>query len=110
MDRVANHRWATRLLLLIALTGGIGMSIGSVPGSAGAAESRTPVIRPVEEPKAGDPADPDFGQMRGSYAPMLQRSLVSDEMSDTVRGWSFKEWFSFTLSWLIPWCCARRLG
>ena len=74
MDRVMSRSRARRLLLVIALAGGVGLLSSLAPWSVGVAESRTPVIKPVEEPRAGNPDDPDFSPLyHGGWATSIER-------------------------------------
>ena len=101
---------ARRLLLAMAFAGGVGLLSSLAPWSVGVAESRTPVIKPVEEPRAGDPADPDFGQLKGGYESLPDSQPISRDGLGTADDWFLRVWFTSFASWLLSWRCGRRLG
>lgn len=69
MERVAWVRYARCLLVAVLLSGSLALPAGPGVRVACAVEAKSPVIKPVEDPKAGNPDDPDFGPLnRGPRA------------------------------------------
>jgi len=95
--------------MAIALAGCLGFSAGPGVNSASAVETRPPVRRPVDDPRAGNPDDPDFGPLyhgsdilRPDIAPRDAAARTEESRIPSKRGLS-TAWLYFLQTLLWGW-------
>lgn len=90
MERVAWTRRARRLLMATLLLGFLGLVTGPGVRLASAVEGKSPVMKPVEDPQAGNPDDPEFGPLtRGprAFANNAVSQNLAEERSQCCVSW-----------------------